>query len=77
MKYNVELYNATERRTVKSKIVNTEEEASKVARRYIAAVKTGGKVIHASNLDISQRGFAIGQNIVTDKAEYRISTAKM
>lgn len=77
MRYNVELYNATERRTVKSKIVISEEEASTVARRYIAAVKTGGKVIQASNLDISPRGFAIGQTIVTDKAEYRISTAKM
>lgn len=77
MRYNVELYNATERRTVKSKVVATEEEASKVARLYIAVVKNVGKVIQESNLDISPRGFTIGQTILTETAEFRISTAKM
>lgn len=72
--YNVESYNKTTMELTNKK-VKTEEDASRAARAFIDKAKDN-KAISESAYDISPRGYVIGQTIITEAGEFRISTAK-
>ena len=75
--FNVELYNRTARSVVASCIAATEAGASEIARDFISRTKAAGTVIHESCLDISPRGYVIGQTIIVDDVTYDVTTGRM
>lgn len=75
--FNVELYNKTERKVIASSLAHTEAEASEIAKGFISRANAAGTITYESCLDISPRGYVIGQTIHLDNAVYEISTARM